>query len=100
MGIRIISLQGHLNIFGIGTKNYLIFGIIESRNGHIKILFKFFDQIIESAHVIHLQDFYQIAAALINRFHPVIQMAGADAELARRMLQRSLEPNLFGKFQT
>lgn len=68
--------------------------VVESRNGHIKSLFKFFDQTIESAHILHLQNFYLIAAALINRFHPPIQMADADVNVARRMLEQSRAPNL------
>lgn len=60
--------------------------IIEARNGHIKLIFKFFQQIIPIPHLSNLGDFYRITGAIINRYHPVIEMQGANAELARQML--------------
>lgn len=68
--------------------------VIKSRNGHIKSVFKFFDNVIEMPHVENLKYFYLIAAALLNRFHPPIQMTGADVHMARRMLDKSREPNV------
>lgn len=42
---------------------------VESRNGHIKLIFKFFQDTILMAHLIHLGDFYCIAGAIINRYY-------------------------------
>lgn len=60
--------------------------IVESRNGHIKSIFKFFQDIILTAHLIHLGDFYRIAGAIINRYYPPIHMQGATIEMAQEML--------------
>lgn len=40
--------------------------IIETRNGHIKSMFKFFDHTIIMSHLHHLGEFYNIAGAIIN----------------------------------
>src|SRR5580765_290288 len=68
--------------------------IVEARNGHIKTIFKFFQQIIPIPHLLNLGDFYRIAGAIINRYRPVIEMQGANAELARQMLERAKTPNI------
>ena len=67
--------------------------VVESRNGHDRSIFKFFDHIIEKAHAIHLRDFYLIASGILNRYHGQILMIGVDDDLARRMRERANEPN-------
>jgi len=49
-------------------------------------MFKFFSQIINVPHIHNLGDFYRIAGAIINRYHPPIHM---KAKLAREMLEKS-----------
>ena len=68
--------------------------IVEARNGHIKSIFKFMNNIMQIQHVYHLGDFYKIAGAIINRYHPLITMADADIVLARRLLEKAEEPNV------
>lgn len=68
--------------------------IVESRNGHIRSIFKFFANTFNVQHAKYIGDFYRIAGAIINRYHPVIHMEGATAELAQQMLLRSENPNV------
>jgi len=63
--------------------------IVEARNGHIKMIFKFFKGNIAYHHVIHLREYYLIAGALINRYREHILMEGATADLAREMPQKA-----------
>ncbi|KYN28329.1 hypothetical protein ALC57_02254 [Trachymyrmex cornetzi] len=67
--------------------------IVEARNGHIKMIFKFFKGNITYHHVIHLREYYLIAGAVINRYREHILMEGATADLAREMLQRACTAN-------
>lgn len=57
--------------------------VVEARNGHIKNIFKFLNNIILTAHVVHLREFYMIAVAIINKYYSLILMEGKTAELAR-----------------
>ncbi|XP_077275553.1 uncharacterized protein LOC143904609 [Temnothorax americanus] len=75
----------------IVTKNRWV---VEARNGHLRSVFKFLAQTINQQHAKNLNGFYRIAGAILNRYHPIIQMQGADAQLAREMLQRSTTPNV------
>ncbi|KYM97816.1 hypothetical protein ALC62_03856 [Cyphomyrmex costatus] len=68
--------------------------IVEARNGHLKLIFKFLQQTISMHHVPNLGDFCRIAGAIINRYHPTIEMEGADAEKAYEMLEKAKEPNI------
>ena len=68
--------------------------IVETRNGHIKSIFKFFNHIINMHHIHHLGEFYNIAGAIINKYHPLISMEGANAELAQELLHKSKEVNV------
>lgn len=68
--------------------------IVESRNGHLKSIFKFFDKVVPYAHVLNLRDFYGTAGGLINRFHEPVIIEGANKDLARAMLQRAQEVNV------
>lgn len=45
-------------------------------------------------HVPHIEDFYRIAGAIINRYYSNIPMEGANAETARHLFQRAREPNV------
>lgn len=68
--------------------------LVEARNGHIKSIFKFFQQVIPIPHLPNLGDFYRIAGAIINAYHPSIEMEGTNAELARQMLERATTVNV------
>lgn len=45
-------------------------------------------------HAKNLTMFYCIAGAILNRYHLVIRMQGATAQLAREILERSQIPNI------
>ncbi|KMQ84797.1 vacuolar protein sorting-associated protein 13c [Lasius niger] len=68
--------------------------VVEARNGHFRSLFKFFSETIIMPHIRHLHDFYLIAAAIINKYHPPLIMEQASAEAASEMIERSLMPNV------
>lgn len=68
--------------------------IVEARNGHMKSLFKFFANVIPTAHIPNLGDFLRIGGAIINKYHGAIAMPDADVELAERMLNRAKEVNV------
>ncbi|EZA50292.1 hypothetical protein X777_11303 [Ooceraea biroi] len=55
---------------------------------------KFFAQTVIMPHVTNLGDFFRIAGAIINRYHPLIHMEGANFQLAQQLLTRSQEPNV------
>ena len=74
----------------IVTKNRWV---VESRNGHLRSIFKFFDKTMNMQHARNLNQFYRIAGAIINRYHPVITMQNATPELARQILERAQSPN-------
>lgn len=67
--------------------------IVEARNGHFKSIFKFFQGAISTTHAAKLREFYLIAGALINKFHPLIRVPGT-LELAIQMLNDSEEVNI------
>lgn len=67
--------------------------IVEARNGHIKSIFKFFRDAVPMPQVPHIRDYIRITCAIINRYHEPINMEGANAVLARRMLDRANEIN-------
>ena len=46
--------------------------IVEARNGHMKTIFKFFSNIVPIPHLLNVGDFFRIAGAIINRYHPTI----------------------------
>lgn len=75
----------------IVTKNRWV---VEARNGHLRSVFKFLAQTINLQHAKNLNGFYRIAGAILNRYHPLIQMQDADAQLAREMIQRSTSVNV------
>lgn len=67
--------------------------IVEARNGHLQSIFKFFGKIINMQHAQNLNSFYLIAGALLNKYHPLIQMQNATEEKARDILRKSQIPN-------
>ncbi|XP_018394741.1 PREDICTED: uncharacterized protein LOC108773430 [Cyphomyrmex costatus] len=68
--------------------------IVEARNGHLRSIFKIFQHTVQIQHIPNIVDFYRIAGAIINRYHPIILMEGANAEMAQRLLERAREPNV------
>lgn len=60
----------------------------------IRSIFKFFDHVFNVQNAKHIGDYYKIAGALINRYHPLIEMEGATVELVRNMLQQSQRVNI------
>jgi hypothetical protein len=68
--------------------------IVEARNGHIKLLFKFFRGQIPIHHVPHIGSYFRIACAIINRYFPPIEMQGATAELADSMRELAEHENV------
>ena len=67
--------------------------VVEARNGHVKTIFKFFRDTVPASQVEHIGDYFRIACALINAYHPPIDMFGATEEMAERLLQKAREPN-------
>ncbi|KAJ8916939.1 hypothetical protein NQ315_013411 [Exocentrus adspersus] len=67
--------------------------VVEARNGHLKSVFKFLGQTMNLQHAQNLSGSYRIAGAILNRYHPLINMQDVNAEFARQMLQRSTVPN-------
>ena len=68
--------------------------IVEARNGHIKTIFKFYQQVVQIQHFPNLVNFCRIAGAIINRYHPLIFMEGANAEMVNKLLENSKELNV------
>lgn len=67
--------------------------IVESRNGHLKSIFKFFNGVIQIQHAVNLADFLKIACAFINRYKEPIHMQDAEDQLAEQMLAICRNPN-------
>lgn len=68
--------------------------VVESRNGHIRSIFKFFRDVIPMHHVANIGDFFRIACALINAYYGPIGMVDATSELAKTMLDLVDQPNV------
>jgi len=68
--------------------------VVEARNGHVQSIFKIFRNTFLIAQISNLGEFFRIACAIINRYHPVLHMEEANEELAQEMLQMVNEPNL------
>lgn len=68
--------------------------IVEARNGHIKTIFKFLSNIVSIPHLPNVGDFFRIAGAIINKYHPTIIMEEADVNMARQILQEATKPNV------
>lgn len=63
--------------------------IVEARNGHLKSIFKFLGQTMIVPHLKNLKDFYEIAGALINKYHSPISMENDNPEFARELLRKA-----------
>lgn len=68
--------------------------VVEARNGHIKSMFKMFQNVLQMAHVHNSGDFIKICGAIINRYRPLISMPGKTVEVAQQLLARVNEVNL------
>ena len=68
--------------------------IVEARNGHLKSIFKFLQNPMQLQHMVNINDFYQIAAALINKYYSLVHIEGANYKLARKMIEKSKEANI------
>lgn len=68
--------------------------VVESRNGHIKSIYKLLDGIIPRAHVLHLKEFYLIAGALLNKYRISLQMVNKSVPLAQELKGRIIEVNV------
>jgi hypothetical protein len=53
-----------------------------------------FPDTIDMNHAANIGDFYRIVCAIINKYHPTINMQGANAQLARTLLERAALPNV------
>lgn len=75
--------------------------VVETRNGHMKSIWKLFSKTWITTDQPHLMDDYRIGAALINKFFTTIESNKADAvEIATQMLIRAGRPNLFADTAT
>lgn len=68
--------------------------VVEARNGHIKSLCKFLANVISITHLPNLGGIFRIVGAIINRYHPMLNMEGADEQLAQSLLERVGEANV------
>lgn len=67
--------------------------IVESRNGHIKSIFKLMDTNLHLYHAKNLGDLYRICGALINAYKDRIFMHNSTPALARQMRDQSQVEN-------
>lgn len=68
--------------------------VVENRNGHFKKIFKIFGQVYDTRHLKHLMIDFKVAAALINRYFPLIisdKENGTDK--VARMFEKLHVPN-------
>lgn len=71
---------------------------VETRNGHIKTIFKIFQKEWYNIALPHLMSDFRICAALINVYFKSIESnKGYDTEIASRMLARINTPNRLSK---
>ncbi|KAF5302341.1 hypothetical protein FQA39_LY10380 [Lamprigera yunnana] len=68
--------------------------VVEAQNGHIKSIFKFFDHVLQIRHIPDIGDFYRIAGAIINRYHPPLIINDAKIELARCLIENKEDVNI------
>lgn len=68
--------------------------VVETKNGHMKTIWKLFDHVWPNTCVPHLMDDFEIGAALLNKyFKPIINDKHHREEIERRMLSRTNVPN-------
>ncbi|KAL1488844.1 hypothetical protein ABEB36_014639 [Hypothenemus hampei] len=68
--------------------------VVEARNGHLRSIFKIFQHSVQIQQIPYIGDLYRIAGAVINRYHPIILMDGANIEMAQALLERRRQPNI------
>lgn len=69
--------------------------LVETLNGHLKQYIQDFQKIyIVFSHLPNVREFLLICAVILNKYYPPLTMPGATIELARQMIERSLEPNV------
>ena len=68
--------------------------IVEARNGYLKNVFKFFANVIPTAHIPNLNDFLRISGTTMNKYNVVITMPQANVESAKQMLNTVNEVNV------
>jgi len=61
--------------------------IVESRNGHLKTIFKFFDKPIQAGNIPFIGDYFKISCAIINAYRPVIRCKDDTEEAGKRLLE-------------
>lgn len=49
---------------------------------------------IQIQHLPNLRDFYRIAGAIINKYHPLIFMEESNTAVAQQLLERARKPNV------
>lgn len=75
--------------------------VIETRNGHLKTIFKYFDTILCSYDQVHISEDLEICSALINKYFITIESnRGCAPEVARRMLNNIDKVNELGNIIT
>lgn len=75
--------------------------VVETRNGHLKTIWKKFDTIWNAYDQMHLAEDLEICSALINKYFPVFgSNRGITAEVTERMLSKLDEVNEVGKVVT
>lgn len=71
--------------------------IVETRNGHLKTIFKKFDTVWSAYAQVHLSDDVAICAALLNKFYRTFESnKGISEEVANRMLSKLDDENIVG----
>lgn len=68
--------------------------IVEARNSHFKSISKFLDNFLQIQLVLNISNYYRIAGAFINKFHPPLIMSHANRWLAEKILEKTREVNV------
>lgn len=73
--------------------------VVETRNGHMKTVWKIFDMVWGTVPLQHLMVDFRICGAILNKYHRTFQAnAGIAEEIANRMLDRLNVPNTLTSF--
>lgn len=72
--------------------------VVETRNGHMKTIFKIFNKVWNPLTIPHLMTDFKICAAIINQYYPIIESNRSIAnEIKNRMLNRLDIENFLSK---
>lgn len=75
--------------------------VVETRNGHLKIIWKIFNTILSAYSQVHLSTDVEICYALINKYYGTFESNRGNAiEVANRMISKLDEENLVGNVVT